>query len=182
MPLYPFIYTFKTNSQARNLSIRITREGEVVVTKPKQVSLLYAESFITKKISWIISKIEHMKSLPPVPPKITRKEYLILKEKAQAIAEKRVKHFNEMYNFSYKRITIRNQKTRWGSCSSKGNLNFNYKIALLSEELVDYIVVHELCHLGQMNHSKKFWDLVSKTIPTYKDHHITLRSKGLQLS
>lgn len=181
-PHYPFVYTVKTSLRSKNLSVRISRAGEVLVTKPKRISMTYVESFITRKKSWIISKIEYMLSLPPVKPKLSREEYTILKEKAQLIAEKKVKHFNQNYNFSYKRISIKNQKTRWGSCSSKGNLNFNYKIALLPDELVDYIIVHEICHLGQMNHSEKFWELVAKTIPEYKKHHRTLKSRGLSLS
>ena len=179
---HSFTYTLKTHPRAKHLSIRITRAGKVIVTKPRRVSLAHIEHVLVKKESWILSKIAHMKSLPPPPAKITKQEYALLKKQAQELAEKKVKHFNEKYNFSFKRITIKNQKTRWGSCSSKGNLNFNYKIALLPEELVDYIVVHELCRLQQMNHAKKFWQLVAQTIPEYQKHHKTLRSKGLQLS
>jgi predicted metal-dependent hydrolase len=104
------------------------------------------------------------------------KEIAFYKEKARALATARLAHFNSFYHFTYHRISIRNQKTRWGSCSSRGNLNFNYKIALLPAHLVDYIIVHELCHLGQMNHSAKFWELVSKTTPNY----LALRKELLQ--
>ncbi|PIP23438.1 MAG: hypothetical protein COX90_01110 [Candidatus Nealsonbacteria bacterium CG_4_10_14_0_2_um_filter_38_17] len=64
---------------------------------------------------------------------------------------------------------MKNQKTRWGSCFKKGNPNFNYKIALLSQRLADYIVVHELCHLGELNHSQKSWNLVAKAVPDYPE-------------
>jgi len=80
-----------------------------------------------------------------------------------------VEYFNAMYGLRCNRITIRNQKTRWGSCSRKGNLNFNYKIALLPQRLADYIIVHELCHLGEFNHSRKFWALVAQTMPDHVD-------------
>ncbi len=73
-----------------------------------------------------------------------------------------------MYGFSFKKVSVRAQKTRWGSCSKAGNLNFNYKIALLPSVIADYIIVHEICHLGAFDHSKKFWDLVALTVPGHK--------------
>ena len=91
------------------------------------------------------------------------------------IIKNSVEEINKFYNFSYNKITVRNQKTRWGSCSSKGNLNFNYRICLLNKDLMDYIITHELCHLEQMNHSKNFWDLVQKKIPLYKEKRKSLK-------
>lgn len=91
------------------------------------------------------------------------------KENALALAENRIKYFNNFYGFDINRIFIKNQKTRWGSCSSNKNLNFNYRIALIHPALADYIIVHELCHLQELNHSRNFWALVSKTIPHYKE-------------
>jgi len=85
-------------------------------------------------------------------------------ETARTLVHSRLEHFNKFYNFSYKRVFIKSQSTRWGSCSSKGNLNFNYRIALLPSHLADYIIVHELCHLKEFNHGKSFWDLVAETI------------------
>jgi len=89
------------------------------------------------------------------------------REQARCLVENRISYFNRFYNFEINRIAIKNTKTRWGSCSSKRNLNFNYKIIYLKSALADYLLVHELCHLGELNHSKKFWALVSKTIPDY---------------
>lgn len=96
------------------------------------------------------------------------KKYLELKETARVLVHSRLDHFNLHYKFKYGRVSIRNQKSRWGSCSSKGNLNFNYKIVLLPPHLGDYIIVHELCHRGQFNHSQKFWSLVGEILPDYK--------------
>lgn len=96
-----------------------------------------------------------------------KKEYLEHKNRALVLAKERLEFFNRSYGFNFNRVSIKNQKTRWGSCSKKGNLNFNYRIALLSEKLADYIIVHELCHLGQLNHSRQFWNLVAQTIPDY---------------
>lgn len=109
------------------------------------------------------------------------KKYLKYKEVAREIVLRRLEYFNQHYNFKIGRVAIRNQKSRWGSCSSKGNLNFNYKIALLPSELQDYIIVHELCHLGQFNHSQKFWDLVRQMIPDYKKLIADL-ARGIRIS
>ncbi len=104
-----------------------------------------------------------------------RKNYLLYKEKARALAHSKIEHYNKIYNFTYKNISIRNQKTRWGSCSKRGNINFNYKIALIPEHLAEYIIVHELCHIGELNHSQAFWNLVAITMPEYKKHRAELR-------
>jgi predicted metal-dependent hydrolase len=92
----------------------------------------------------------------------------VYKENARALVHARVQHFNTHYQVVVGRITIRNQKSRWGSCSARRNLNFNYKIVLLPKELQDYVIVHELCHLKEMNHSDRFWNLVAETIPTWE--------------
>ena len=97
------------------------------------------------------------------------------RELARMFVKERIDYFNQFYHFKVRRIAIKNQKTRWGSCSAKGNLNFNYKIIYLPKELADYLIVHELCHLGQLNHSKKFWALVSKTIPNYQRSNKVLK-------
>lgn len=98
---------------------------------------------------------------------VTR-HYLENKEMARELVLARLNHFNQYYNLNYRRVAIRNQRRRWGSCSSLKNLNFNYKILLLPPHLQDYIVVHELCHLQELNHGKNFWSLVSEQIPEYK--------------
>jgi len=104
--------------------------------------------------------------------------YLKYKDVSLSLAKSRLEYWNTFYNFKYNRVVIRNQKTRWGSCSKKGNLNFNYKIALLPPKTADYIIIHELCHIGEFNHSKNFWDLVAKTMPDYKEVRGSLRKKG----
>ncbi len=87
---------------------------------------------------------------------VSQKHYLLYKEEAREVILRRVVFFTAKYNFQYKRLAIKNTKTRWGSCSTKRNLNFNYKILFLENNLRDYIIVHELCHLQEMNHSKNF--------------------------
>jgi hypothetical protein len=98
---------------------------------------------------------------------IRRRFTIEKREQARRFIEHRIKYFNDYYGFKINRIAIKNTSTRWGSCSSKGNLNFNYRIIYLRPALQDYLLAHELCHLGQLNHSKKFWALVAQTIPDY---------------
>ena len=107
-------------------------------------------------------------------------EHSRLREVSRAIVHERLEHFNRHYGFAYGKVFIKDQRSRWGSCSSKGNLNFNYRIALLPEDLRDYLVVHELCHLGQMNHSAAFWALVAETIPDYRELDRQLRRRPLR--
>ena len=102
----------------------------------------------------------------------SRRLYKANKEAARLLVNERIQHFLEYYGVHHGiavgRIAIRNQKSRWGSCSKKGNLNFNYKLAFLPPELRDYIIVHEICHIKEFNHGHGFWDLVGQTMPEYK--------------
>ena len=98
-----------------------------------------------------------------------RREYLQHRETARALAHARIAHFNADGRYQVRAVRIRNSQTRWGSCSSRGNLNFHYRIALLPPPLVDYVVVHELCHLLEMNHSPRFWAHVEAVIPDYRE-------------
>jgi predicted metal-dependent hydrolase len=160
-------YTLKTSARAKHIRITIKRDGTVIVTKPVRASVALVERFVASKADWITAKVKEMTKNGIVITH-TKREIQDLKQKALLMAEEKVGFFNRFYNFTYNHIRIKNQKTRWGSCSKRGNLNFNYKLAILPEELADYLVVHEVCHLGEFNHSKKFWDLVEKTIPDYK--------------
>jgi predicted metal-dependent hydrolase len=98
----------------------------------------------------------------------SRKKYITYKEIARGLVHERVAFWGASYNVSVNRIAIRNSRSRWGSCSKAGNLNFNYKIALLPLGLVDYVIVHEICHLIEFNHSPNFWAHVSRAIPNHK--------------
>lgn len=113
----------------------------------------------------------------------TRSRQLFLEHRARALelVHTRLAHFNLSYNFKYNKVSIKNQSSRWGSCSRRGNLNFNYRIALLEPEVADYLIVHELCHLGEMNHSKKFWDLVARTLPHWRSLRRKMKEEGKRL-
>ncbi len=105
-----------------------------------------------------------------------RREYKKLKERARFLVHAHLARINQIYNFSFNRVCVKNHKSRWGSCSKKGNLNFNYKIIHLPVELAEYIVVHELCHLKELNHSSRFWALVVKAVPDYKARRRKLKA------
>ncbi len=181
-------YELKTYRFSKTIKIMIRRDATILVTGPLRVTRRIVEGFIRRKADWIITNLERCrKNLGSRPNraqnKLTqRKEYLEYKEKARALVNERIEYFNRFYKFSFKKISIRNQSTRWGSCSRKGNLNFNYKLALLDPKLADYIIVHELCHLKEFNHSPQFWALVERTIPDYKERRRQLRTSGSQLS
>jgi predicted metal-dependent hydrolase len=104
-----------------------------------------------------------------------RRQYLRVREETRALVHARLAHFNTVYGFTLRKVFIKNHKSRWGSCSAKGNLNFNYKLVFLPPEVADYIIVHELCHLGEFNHSPKFWALVLRALPDYKARRALLR-------
>lgn len=150
-------YTLRKRHRTRRISLAVHTDGSVVVTTPLNLSELFAERFIREKSNWLISKIAFFKQHRSQKISLdTAGGYAKHKDAARRLAIERIEHFNHVYGFTFNRISIRNQKTRWGSCSKKGNMNFNYKIVLLPKNLADYIIVHELCHLQEFNHSRKF--------------------------
>jgi predicted metal-dependent hydrolase len=163
-------YRVRQSARARCLRITIYPNGDLAATLPSSASLEKLENFLRQKADWILRKIKWAKKRKPsiLLPKSSRREYLKYKEQARELARNKIQEFNQFYDFHYGRISIRNQKSRWGSCSQKGNLNFNYRIVHLPEKYLNYIIVHELCHLQEFNHSKRFWDLVAEMIPEYK--------------
>jgi predicted metal-dependent hydrolase len=162
-------YNLKTNTRSRGIKITVYPDGSFLVTKPKFVSDLFAKKFVIENARWIVTQTERYKERKGGFILGGKKEdYQKKKKGALVLAKERLRYFNKIYNFKVGRISIRNQRTRWGSCSQNGNLSFSYKIVDLPTNLSDYIIVHELCHLGEMNHSKKFWDLVKIVFPNYK--------------
>jgi len=162
-------YTIKSRKGLRGVRIAVHTDQSVVVTKSKYLSESEVERLVQLKVDWILEKIDEMNKRPKkLLAHYSTKDFKEHKQNAYLLAHNRVLYFNKFYKHEVKSVTIRNQKTRWGSCSGKGNLNFNYKIVFLPEDLRDYIIVHELCHSKEMNHGKRFWALVSQTIPEYK--------------
>lgn len=180
-----FSYSLKRNVRAKRLTVSVYWDGRCVVTAPVWTRKRRIERLVNDKKEWVLKKIDYFKKIPVQKPdkaRGSRKEYLKYKEDARMLAEGRLKHFNAMYGFEYKKVYIRNQKTRWGSCSSRGNLNFNYQIALLPAHLSDYVIVHELCHLKELNHGRNFWKLVEETVPNWKECRNELRKRHVVLA
>ena len=176
-------YTKKFSKRAKRISISVHPDKRgVVVTIPDR--LFYrpnssaVDRFILKNTNWIDSAFEKIKRYPKVSYPFTsgKRSYEKYKEYSRNVISKRVEELSNSLNFTYKNIFIRNQKTRWGSCSENKNLNFNYKLAFLPERLRDYIIIHELCHLEEMNHGKRFWKLVESISPEYKKAERELRT------
>ena len=164
-------YTLRVSKRAQRMRLAVYLDGSFVVTAPHDMTQSLVDRFIIRKSQWVLDKLEYFRVLGEKffsKSTNTTQDYLKYKENALALAENRIRHFNKVYRFLINTVNIKNQKTRWGSCSKKGNLNFNYKIALLPPRLADYIIAHELSHLGEFNHSQKFWNLVAKTVPDYR--------------
>lgn len=169
-------FLIKKSDRAKRLRLAVYADAQVVVTVPKGVGKVLVEKFITQKSEWIEDKVAYFSQFKNKQiTKPSEADFVKYKNEALKLATERVEHFNEVYGFFYKKINVKNQKTRWGSCSTRGNLNFNYKIIFLPETVRDYVIVHELCHLKEFNHSRKFWNLISKTIPELSEIKNSLR-------
>jgi predicted metal-dependent hydrolase len=164
-------YKLNKSKRAKNLRISVNGGGEVTVTKPWFLPHFFVDNFLKEKQDWILDKIKKRsdrKDNTLRVPRRHRQAYLKHKEQARELINEAIEKYNPVYNFKYNQVRIKNQKTRWGSCSENGNLNFSYRLVHMPKRMAEYIVVHELCHLGQLNHSKKFWQLVEMTFPDYK--------------
>ncbi len=162
-------YTLRRKPRVRYVRLTIEHDGSLVVTAPITYPIFLIKKFIASRFKWLLQAVEKVKANPTIFSfRHSDKQIRAYKRQARKLVEERLAYFNQYYNFDFNRIAIRNQSSRWGSCSSYKNLNFNYRLCLLPSELADYIIVHELCHLSEMNHSVKFWDLVAWTIPDHK--------------
>ncbi len=170
------IYNIKKSKRAKNLRLCVCSDTSVVITIPRLFPKILAKNFLIKQAAWVIKKIEYYKKCEKII--FSKSDYSEKKEKARKTILNKINALNKHYNFKFNRVAIRNQKTRWGSCSAKGNLNFNYKIIYLPIKLQDYIITHELCHLQELNHSRKFWKLVAKIIPDYLSARKELKKQG----
>lgn len=170
-------------SNRKTMAIQVNPDLTVTVRAPMRASAKEIERILREKEGWIqraMNKLQEKKTLfeaEDMKP-LSHAEIQELAVKASEYIPGRVAYFSKKVGVDYGRITIRNQKTRWGSCSSKGNLNFNCLLMLTPSEIIDYVVVHELCHRKEMNHSKAFWNEVAKILPDYKKRVQWLKNEG----
>ena len=167
-------------SDRKRISLEINENG-LTIRAPKRASDREIKRFILNNEQWILKNLEKYKRLNEEYSKIeklTNEELKELAIKAADYIPKRVEYYASIIGVTYGRITIRNQKTRWGSCSSKGNLNFNCLLMLTPPEVIDSIVVHELCHRIEMNHSERFYSEVLKAYPEYYKWNKWLKENG----
>lgn len=157
--------------------MRFDSKGVLQVKAPIFLTKRQIQGFIEKNKHWIEASYKKRQNSSLKPEKI--EEY---KKQAKRLIPPRVKVFAEKYGFSYNSVKITSAKTRWGSCTSKRNLNFTYRLILAPQKVIDYVIVHELCHLRQMNHSKKFWDEVAAIMPDYKVQEHWLKEHGASIS
>lgn len=168
-------------SKRKSAAIKITADMQIVVYVPLYVSDNEIERMVISKSKWIDEHMLKVQSTIDERSKLEKITFEQVKELADQAVEyipKRVKYYAEKENFVYNKITIKNLVSRWGSCSTKGNLNFNCLLMLTPDYVIDYIVVHELCHLREMNHSEKFWAEVEKIMPDYQRAELWLKQNG----
>ena len=165
-------------SSRKTISIRITGPDSVEVRAPRRMPQAQINDFIERHQAWIE---KHIARIPQPDPPFTEEEIRALADQALQVIPDRVRRYAALIGVRYGRITIRNQKSKWGSCSANGNLNFNCLLMLCPPEVLDYVVVHELCHRKEMNHSPKFWAEVEKYVPDYMTQRKWLKDEGSRL-
>lgn len=167
---YPII-----RSNRKTIAIQITPDGQVVIRCPHGVSESRVREFVRTKTPWIRS---HLAKLPAPAPKFTTEEIRALKRTAAGFLPQLAAHHAPQMGVTYGSVTIRTQRTRWGSCSTRGNLSFNALLALVPPEVAEYVVVHELCHRRHMDHSTAFWLDVEAILPDYRARRAWLTEHG----
>lgn len=166
-------------SRRKTISLEIREDLTVVVRAPVGLPEEVVRRFLREKEGWIAAHLARMEARrQSSAPGFTRQEVEELADRALADIPARVARLAPLVGVDYGRITIRNQVSRWGSCSSKGNLNFNCLLVLCPPEVADYVVVHELCHRRHMNHSAAFWAEVERVLPDYKARRAWLKEQG----
>ena len=162
--------------QSRRIRIIIARDGRVTVTLPTLVPFRAAEEFVRSKESWIVlRRLEITAAEDTLLLAGSKASYRANIEAARQLVQDGLSRFSAIYPFPFGTVSIRNQRSRWGSCSRQGNLSFNYRVVFLPPRLAEYVIVHELCHLKEFNHSPRFWELVSQAVPEYRECRKRLR-------
>ena len=164
-------------SRRRTLALQLKPDGTVLVRAPLHLSKRQIEAFLLEQRDWIERRQQRLAALPKAD-KLSEEELAELKKRARRVFLARTAYFAPVVGVSYSRISIRSQRTKWGSCSARGGLNFNCLLLLAPAEVLDYVVVHELCHRLEMNHSPRFWAEVERVLPDYAASRRWLRQNG----
>ena len=170
-------------SNRRSVGITVKPGGEIIVRAPRLMPVATVMAFVRRKEEWIIKTYLKQSKIQPAPACEKKSLQTLALEKryrdaAKDYIPKRVNYYHQFTGGTFQKITIRDQKTRWGSCSSKGTLSFSFRLMMAPPRVLDYVVVHELCHLTHMNHSKDFWNMVASILPDYKEHRKWLKENG----
>lgn len=174
-------YSIRRSKKAKRIRLAVYCDGNFVVTVPNLFPSKLIDRYIIAKSQWIITKIDFFEKLnKKTKIKFDLNNYEYYKNKAFVLVENKIIDLNKM-NFEFNKLVIKQQKTRWGSCSKKRNLNFNFKIIFLPTKLQEYIIIHELCHLKEFNHSAKYWKTVEKLMPNYVEINQELKINGLSI-
>lgn len=172
-------------SSRKTLAVQIRADGTVIARAPLRMPKDRILCFLSEKASWIrmqqgkMQEREKMRQQACIHLDAAQEKEL--RERAKSVLAQRTAYFARQIGVTYGRITVRDQKTRWGSCSQTGNLNFNFRLILAPSEVLDYVVVHELCHRRQMNHSAQFWQEVAQVLPDYRKRKAWLTENGWRL-
>ncbi len=167
---------YKKHPFSKNIRISVKPDGRVLVTMPKNTSFLRAKEFVLKNKDWIKERVS--KSTPK-----TRENEAVIEERrklAHKILPKRLDELARKYGFKYAKVFVKNQRTVWGSCSYRNNINLNLNLVALDSEFIDYVLLHELTHTVHKNHQKAFYDLLTKNMPNALD--IQKRLKKIKIS
>ncbi len=159
-------------SDRRTLSLQITRDGDVLVCAPYRATNASIEAFVQKHVRWIERRLATHVSVEPMPEE--EREHLL--EEAKKLLPERLDYWAKVLNIDYSRVTVRLQRTRWGSCSANGTISLNALLVIVPESVRDYVVVHELCHRLEMNHSKAFWKAVYAALPRAEEARAWLKA------
>ncbi|MCM1159537.1 MAG: M48 family metallopeptidase [Bacteroidales bacterium] len=165
-------------SNRKTLAITVTSKGELLVKVPSAMREKEIGRFLAQKRYWIYKQAK--RALQDAQDRTDRsdEEIRTLKIQARQVLTQRTDKYKALLGVDYQKIRIGDQKTRWGSCSSKGTISYNWHLILMPERIMDYVIVHELCHLREMNHSKRFWQLVEEILPDYASRRKWLKENG----
>jgi len=164
----------------KTLAITITQEGGLLIKAPLRMPDREIEHFLKQKRYWIYKQTKHVLEDTQKRVERSEKEVKVLKERARKVLTEKTDYYKCLLGVDYQRIRIGDQRTRWGSCSTRGTISYNWHLILMPDRIMDYVVVHELCHLLEMNHSERFWRRVEAVLPDYENRKKWLKDNGKQ--